>query len=82
MSAATQGVSLLEDAWQDRMGMKRAHPRKRIFPHTRGGKTWLSMRIPAGGGPIPHRHDFEESFTILEGEIEATFRGATAVFTE
>lgn len=23
----------------------------------------------------PHRHDFEEMFTILEGEIEFTFRG-------
>ena len=33
------------------------------------------MHIPAGGGPPPHRHDFEESFTVLEGEIEATFRG-------
>jgi uncharacterized cupin superfamily protein len=31
--------------------------------------------IPPGGGPPPHRHDFEESFTLLEGEIEATFRG-------
>jgi quercetin dioxygenase-like cupin family protein len=28
-----------------------------------------------GGGRPPHRHDFEESFTVLEGEIEATFRG-------
>jgi len=32
------------------------------------------MHIPPGGGPPPHRHDFEESFTVLEGEIEATFR--------
>jgi quercetin dioxygenase-like cupin family protein len=32
------------------------------------------MFIPPGGGPNPHRHDFEESFTILQGEIEATFR--------
>jgi len=28
-----------------------------------------------GGGPAPHRHDFEESFTLLEGELEFTFRG-------
>jgi uncharacterized cupin superfamily protein len=34
------------------------------------------MHIPPGGGPPPHRHDFEESFTVLIGEIEATFRGA------
>jgi quercetin dioxygenase-like cupin family protein len=33
------------------------------------------MHIPHGGGPPPHRHDFEEMFTILEGKIEATFRG-------
>ena len=33
------------------------------------------MHIPPGGGPPPHRHDFEETFTLLEGEIEATFRG-------
>ena len=36
------------------------------------------MHIPPGGGPPPHRHDFEESFTLLEGEIEATFRGEKA----
>jgi uncharacterized cupin superfamily protein len=33
------------------------------------------MLVPPGGGPPPHRHDFEEMFTILEGEIELTFRG-------
>jgi uncharacterized cupin superfamily protein len=33
------------------------------------------MYIPPGGGPPPHRHDFEETFIILEGELEATFRG-------
>jgi mannose-6-phosphate isomerase-like protein (cupin superfamily) len=34
---------------------------------------------PAGDGPPPHRHDFEESFTILEGEIEVTFRGEKSI---
>jgi uncharacterized cupin superfamily protein len=34
------------------------------------------MQVPPGGGPSPHRHDFEESFTVMEGEIEATFRGS------
>ena len=33
------------------------------------------MLVPQGGGPPPHRHDFEEMFTVLEGEIEVTFRG-------
>jgi uncharacterized cupin superfamily protein len=37
------------------------------------------MHVPPGGGPPPHRHDFEESFTILEGEIEATFRGKKSI---
>jgi uncharacterized cupin superfamily protein len=33
------------------------------------------MIVPDGGGPPPHRHDFEEMFTLLEGELEFTFRG-------
>jgi quercetin dioxygenase-like cupin family protein len=37
----------------------------------------IDMLIPQHGGPPPHRHDFEETFTVLEGEIEATFRGQT-----
>lgn len=35
----------------------------------------VDMHIPPGGGPGPHRHDFEETFIVLEGEIQATFRG-------
>lgn len=35
----------------------------------------IDMLIPPGGGPGPHRHDFEEMFTLLEGEVEFTFRG-------
>ncbi len=42
----------------------------------RGGRySLIDMLIPPGGGPPPHRHDFEEMFTILDGEIELTFRG-------
>jgi hypothetical protein len=26
----------------------------------------IDMHVPTGGGPGPHRHDFEEMFTILE----------------
>ena len=37
------------------------------------------MTVPNCGGPGPHRHDFEEMFTILEGEIEFTFRGEKRV---
>ena len=42
---------------------------------TNGRYCLIDMHLPPGGGPPPHRHDFEESFTLLEGEIEATFRG-------
>src|SRR6202051_1679738 len=37
------------------------------------------MHVPPGGGPPPHRHDFEEMFTVLDGEIELTFRGVSTV---
>jgi quercetin dioxygenase-like cupin family protein len=42
---------------------------------TAGRYCLIDMLVPPGGGPPPHRHDFEEMFTILEGEIEFTFRG-------
>ena len=42
---------------------------------TDGRYCLIEMRVPDGGGPPPHRHDFEEMFTILDGEIEFTFRG-------
>jgi quercetin dioxygenase-like cupin family protein len=47
---------------------------------TNGRYCLIDMHIPPGGGPSPHRHDFEESFTILEGEIEANFRGEKSTF--
>jgi quercetin dioxygenase-like cupin family protein len=37
--------------------------------------TLIDMHVPHGGGPPPHRHDFEETFILLDGELEATFRG-------
>ena len=45
---------------------------------TAGRYTLIDMHVPKGGGPPPHRHDFEEEFTLLAGEIEATFRGETS----
>src|ERR1700681_5034099 len=42
---------------------------------TAGRYCLIDMLVPPGGGPPPHRHDFEEMFTILEGEIKLTFRG-------
>lgn len=37
---------------------------------TAGRYAMLDMLIPPGGGPPPHRHDFEECFRVLEGSIE------------
>src|ERR1700719_403432 len=46
---------------------------------TNGRFCLIDMHVPPGGGPPPHRHDFEETFVIVEGEIEATFRGEKRV---
>ena len=46
---------------------------------TNGHYCLIDMHVPPGGGPPPHRHDFEETFTILEGAIEVTFRGEKSV---
>ncbi len=46
---------------------------------TAGRFCLIDMHIPPGGGPPPHRHDFEETFTVIEGELEATFRGTKVV---
>lgn len=42
---------------------------------TAGRFCLVDMHVPPGGGPAPHRHDFEETFIVLAGEIEAMFRG-------
>jgi quercetin dioxygenase-like cupin family protein len=42
---------------------------------TAGRYCLVDMLVPDGSGPPPHRHDFEEMFTLLEGELEFTFRG-------
>lgn len=44
---------------------------------TGGRYCLIDMFVPSGGGPPPHRHDFEEMFTVLDGEIDLTFRGET-----
>lgn len=46
---------------------------------TAGRYCLIDMHVPPCGGPAPHRHDFEEMFSILEGEIEVTFRGEKLV---
>jgi len=42
---------------------------------TAGHYCLIDMAVPDGGGPPPHRHDYEESFTLLEGELQFGFRG-------
>ena len=46
---------------------------------TAGRYCLIDMIVPDGGGPPPHRHDYEEMFTLLEGELEFTFRGETTI---
>jgi quercetin dioxygenase-like cupin family protein len=46
---------------------------------TAGKYTLIDMYVPPGGGPPPHRHNFEEMFTVLDGEVQVTFRGETLV---
>lgn len=41
---------------------------------TDGKYTLIDMHVPPGGGPPPHRHDFEEMFSVLDGELQVTFR--------
>lgn len=47
--------------------------------NTNGRFCLIDMHIPPGGGPGPHRHDFEETFVVLEGEIATVFRGQPGV---
>jgi len=46
---------------------------------TAGRLCLIDMHIPPGGGPPPHRHEFQETFLLLEGELETTFRGVKSV---
>jgi len=46
---------------------------------TAGKFCLIDMYVPPGGGPPPHRHDFEETFTMLESEREVVFRGVKGV---
>lgn len=44
-----------------------------------GGKlAIIEMNIPPGSGPVPHRHpSFQESFYVLEGEVEMSTKAQT-----
>jgi quercetin dioxygenase-like cupin family protein len=49
---------------------------------TAGRFCLIDMHVPLGGGPPPHRHDFEETFSVLDGELEFTFRGSKRIVRE
>ena len=49
---------------------------------TGGRFAMLDMLIPAGGGPPPHRHNFEECFRVLEGSVEVQLRDSLPVRLE
>ena len=44
---------------------------------TEGRFCLIDMLVNDGGGPPPHRHDFEEMFSLLDGELQFTCRGQT-----
>ena len=46
---------------------------------TGGRFTLIDMYVPPGGGPPLHRHGYEETFVVLDGRLDLTFRGATQV---
>jgi mannose-6-phosphate isomerase-like protein (cupin superfamily) len=49
---------------------------------TAGRFAILDMLIPPGGGPPPHRHNFEECFRVLEGSLEVWVRDLPPVRLE
>src|SRR5689334_23566580 len=49
---------------------------------TDGRFAMLDMLIPPGGGPPPHRHNFEECFRVLEGSLEVRVRDLPPVRLE
>jgi quercetin dioxygenase-like cupin family protein len=49
---------------------------------TAGRFAMIDMLVPPGGGPPPHRHDFEECFHLLEGSVEVYLRDRPPVRLE
>jgi len=49
---------------------------------TAGRFAMIDMLIPPGGGPPPHRHNFEECFRVLAGSIEVRLRDLPPVRLE
>jgi quercetin dioxygenase-like cupin family protein len=50
---------------------------------TSGAFATIDMLIPPGGGPGPHAHpDFQESFFVIDGEIEVKSEAGTHIATK
>jgi hypothetical protein len=49
---------------------------------TAGRYCLIDVLVHSGGGPPPHRHDFEEMFTLLEGLLEFTFAARNPPFAQ
>jgi mannose-6-phosphate isomerase-like protein (cupin superfamily) len=64
-SPAAQHIGLVGDTYTITVAGK----------HTNGRFCVIDMHVPPGGGPPPHRHEFEETFILLDGEMQITFRG-------
>jgi quercetin dioxygenase-like cupin family protein len=54
------------------------------FQGSKHGATvsFFIVRFSSGKGPQKHRHPYEETFVILEGEIEAIVNGETKTLCE
>jgi mannose-6-phosphate isomerase-like protein (cupin superfamily) len=49
---------------------------------TAGRFAMLDMLIPPGGGPPPHRYNFEECFRVIDGSLEVWVRDLPPVRVE
>jgi mannose-6-phosphate isomerase-like protein (cupin superfamily) len=49
---------------------------------TGGAWSLFEEEVPAGMGPPPHRHDWDEAYYILEGEIEFMIDGSRVKSTK
>ena len=46
---------------------------------TGGAWSLFEEEVPLGMGPPPHRHDWDEAYYILEGEVEFTIDGRSVL---
>lgn len=46
---------------------------------TSGNWSLFEEEVPLGMGPPPHRHDWDEAYYILDGEVEFTVDGDTVM---